>query len=503
MPIRFIDEQPPEPASTKIRFVDEPAQPAAASSTATPGLAEELARQGGLFLRSGAQAVTAVPRAMADFATGLVNLGSMATGGGQVIQPTSQAFDQFLTQIGLPQPATALERAVSAGTEAVGSMGTQAAMAAKSGVQALQPLAQNIPQQAVAAATGGAAGQSVGEVVGEQTESPLAATIASVAAGTLAGGSAARAVRGKEAPVPTLQQIKDRARQNYQVMEQSGIEVKPASVYRMLSSARSELASENFNPRLDTHRPVAQLLDQLNEMVDNRRVSFTKLEQMRSAATAMSSATDPATRRLAAVVRESIDNFIGNIKPNDVLSSRIPAAEASRAVLEARKDWRNLSRAQVIEDALNTAEVKALDPKASEGELIRRQLINLAADKRKMRFFTEEERNAIKAVARGGKSDPLLSLVARFNPERSQIMAGGQLALSTQTPAGAIATAAGGFAADKLLSAQRTQAAQRLMQGIAAGQPPVARPDFFFRGLLSAPAAPLTEQDLEAIRALR
>ncbi len=503
MAIRFLDEQPQEPASPKIRFVDEPTTTVASAAAPEPSFADQLARQGGLFLRSGAQAVTAVPRAMADFATGLVNLGSMATGGGQVIQPTSQAFDQFLTQIGLPQPANALERAVASGTEAVGSVGTQAAMAAKSGIQALQPLTQNIPQQAVAAATGGATGQAVGELVGEQTESPLAATIASIAAGTLAGGTAARVTRGKEAPLPTLQQIKERARSNYQIMEQSGIEIKPMSIYKMLATARAELKNENFNPQLDTHRPVSQLLDQLEGMVENKRVSFTKLEQMRSAATSMQTATDPATRRLAGIVRETIDNFIGTIQPKDVISSKIPVNEAAKAVVDARKDWRNVSRAQVIEDALNVAEARALDPKASEGELIRRQLINLAADKRKMRFFTEEERNAIKAVAKGGKSDPLLSLLARFNPERSQIMAGGQLALSTQTPAGAIATAAGGFAADKLLSAQRTRAAQRLMQGIASGQPPATRPDFFFRGLLSAPTEPITEQDLEAIRSLR
>jgi len=506
MAIRFIDEPTMEQgsapsASSRIRFVDQetPATPSAVVP-AQPGLAEQLARQGGLFLRSGAQAVTAVPRAMADFATGAANI---LTGGRAGLRPTSQAFDEFLTQVGLPAPATPMERAVAAGTEALGGMGTQAALAARSGLAALAPLTQNIPQQAAASAAGGTVGQAVGEAVGEQTESPIAATIASIVAGTLAGGAAGAATRGKQPPIPTLQQIKDRAQQNYRVMEQSGIEIKPASIYRMLGEARQALLAENFNPRLDSHRPVQQLLDQLTEMVQDRRVSFTKLEQMRSATTAMQTATDPATRRLAGIVRETIDNFIGTVQPKDVISSRIPVPEAAKAVVEARKDWRNLSRAQVIEDALNIAEVKALDPKASEGELIRRQLINLAADKRKMRFFTEEERNAIKAVARGGKSDPLLSLLARFNPERSQIMAGGQLAAGTQSPVGAISTAAAGFAADKALSAQRTRNAQRLMSSIAAGTPLASRPDFFYRGLLSAPTQPLTEQDLEAIRAFR
>jgi hypothetical protein len=159
---------------------------------------------------------------------------------------------------------------------------------------------------------------------------------------------------------------------------------------------------------------------------------------------------------------------------------------AVTAVQAARKDWRNLSRASVLEDALDIAEAKALDPKASEGELIRRQLINLAANKEKMRLFTEREQNAIKSVAKGRTGDPLLSLAARFNPERSQLVAAGSLAGFAAEPFTATTIAGGGFLADRALSAQRRADAQRLMKQIGSGQLPAEDVNTLFARMFGA-----------------
>jgi hypothetical protein len=138
-----------------------------------------------------------------------------------------------------------------------------------------------------------------------------------------------------------------------------------------------------------------------------------------------------------------------------------------------------------LEDALNVAEARALDPKASEGELIRRQLINLAANKDKMRFFTEREKNAIKSVASGPVADPLLSLMARLNPERSALMQASTGAGLVANPVVAASVAGVGYGADKLQSYLRQQGTNKLISNIASGKLPEVPANLAWRGMLS------------------
>jgi len=182
----------------------------------------------------------------------------------------------------------------------------------------------------------------------------------------------------------------------------------------------------------------------------------------------------------------SIDDHVASLSPKDVASGAGGIDAAVKTISEARKDWRNLSRASTIENILDVAETRALNPTASESELIRRGFINLAANKNKMSLFTQDEQNAIKSVAKGGSLDPFLTFVSKFNPQRSQIMAGGAFAGSITKPEVALPIAAAGYGADKLQSFLRKQAAEQTMSGLLTGTTPPPAPDYFTRGLLSS-----------------
>jgi hypothetical protein len=343
-------------------------------------------------------------------------------------------------------------------------------------------------QQTAAAGAGGMAGQAAADVVQEATENPLLSAIAGIAAGTVAGVGAAKgatAATTAREPLITLDQIKQRAQRSYATVDQQGVFLKPKSVLDNFNNVEAALVKENFNPKLDAHKPVAQVLEQVRDMVGTQRVSFTKLEQMRSALVDLKTAKDLATRKYAGQAVSELDNYITNLGAKDVLASQGNLGTAVKSVQDARKDWRNLSRATVLEDALNVAEARALDPKASEGELIRRQLINLAANKDKMRFFSEREKNAIKSVASGPVGDPLLSLVARLNPERSALMQASTVAGSFANPAAAATVAGLGYGADKLQGALRQRGVNRLISDVASGQLPQVPPNMAWRGMLS------------------
>lgn len=461
----------PEPVAT--------IQPAPES----PSMMSQIGRQLGLTARAGITGATALPAMMAEPIAAGVN----ALAGRQVMASPAQGIQNLMTAAGLPEPQGGLERAVQAGTSAMAGTGAQAALAQQMGGMAA-PLAANLVQQVPAAAAGGMAAQPVAEAVGQVTESPLAAAIAGMAAGTIAGGLAGKTsgalTKGQQPAPVTLDDIKTRAQRSYTKMEDQGIQIKPKSVLDTVDNIEATLVKNNFNPKMDAHKPVAQLLDQFREMTGTERVSFTKLEQMRSAATDMKNATDPATRKFAGQVVTELDNYLANMGSKDIIAAKGDVGTAIKSVQDARKDWRSLSRASTLEDVLNVAEARALDPKASESELIRRGLINLSADKRKMSLFSEREQNAIKSVAKGPMVDPLLSLIARFNPQRSQLVAGASFAGALANPATAAIPVAG-FAADKLQSALRTNQTKGLISDILNNNIQPIPPNYAWRGMLS------------------
>lgn len=453
-----------------------------AAEPAQRSLGSDILRQVGLTGRAAVTGALSLPALAADPLANLVNMAAGKT----VMTPPSQGIQNLMTAAGVPAPETGLERAVQTGASAMAGIAPQAALAKVT--PALAPLGQNLLQQTAAAGAGGTAAQVASDAVQEATDNPLASIVAGLAAGTVAGSLGAKTATSlsqKRQPLVTLDEIKKRAQQSYSTMENLGVQVKPKSILDTFDNIESKLVKENFNPKLDTHKPVAQVLEQIRTMVGQQRVPFTRLEQMRSALVDLKNSKEPATRKYAGQAVAELDNYISNLGAKDIIAGKANVGEAVKAVQTARKDWRNLSRATVIEDALNVAEAKALDPKASEGELIRRQLINLASNKDKMRVFTERERNAIKSVASGPVADPLLSLLARFNPERSQLVTAGTAFAAGTNPALAIGVSGTGFAADKLQGMLRQRAANRLISDIAQGSLPTLPPNMAWRGLLS------------------
>jgi len=502
--VEFPDEMSDEQIAAAIKGVNAPtAAPMATQQAAPPGIMqslglspEQLQRQLGLTARAGITGLTFPATAALDFLSGAYNVGANLVGSPSRMPLASEAQQQGMTQMGIPEPQGMLERAVQTGTSAM--MGTAAPAAVLKGVQGAAPLVQNMAAQIPAAGVSGTTASAVGEKTADITGSPLAGYAAALVTGGLTANLTSKALTPlgtPSKPTLTMDDVKARAKQAYRTMEDEGVMLRPASVQSLFNKAEQALVKENFNPALDAHRPVAQVIKQVRDMTGNKRVSFTQLEQMRSAMNALKNDPNPATRKYAGQFVSEMDSYLAGISNKDIMPGTVGNAEtAAKAVVSARKDWRNMSRAQTIEDALNVAEAKALDPKASEGELIRRQLINLAANKNKMRVFSEREQNAIKSVAKGPFIDPLLSLAARFNPERSQIMAGAQVAGAFANPVVAATAAGGGFAADKLQGLLRARAANRLLSGIASGNLPEPVPNLSWRGMLSAGGVPTLEE---------
>lgn len=472
-------------------------QKASTTSPATttaekPSLGSEALRQLGLTARAGITGVAAIPAMMAEPVAAALGM-----------PPQAEALQGFLTKIGLPEPQGTLERAVQTGAGAMAGTGAQAAAA--KGIPLLEGFTKDLTKQVVASGAGGAASQAATEGVTGATQDPYAGLAAGLLSGALAGTISGKTVdtgkmlkgwmTGTSKPTLTMDEIQTRAQQAYRTMEDQNVYVNKGSLTnKLFTNIENRLSDENFNPAIvDSHKPVAQVLNQFKEIAKDPFVSFTKLEQMRSSINELKNSGDAATRRLAGAAVSEFDNYLSSIGNKDVISIGGDTGKALASVKAARADWRNLSRAQTIEDALKYADVSADKPTASTSELVRNGMINLARDKNKMRSFSEAEQNAIRAVAKGGSFDTLLTVLGKFNPERSQLAAYGGLATAVTAPSSAVpllGLGAAGFAADKSQGFLRNRAGQQLVNQIASGTLQPIPQNMSWRGMLSG-LAPL------------
>jgi len=413
------------------------------------------------------------------------------------------AQSQMLTEAGLPVPEGMIERAVQSGTQA---------MAGTAGLARLAPnvpaLASDMFRQVPAAAAAGLTAQPVAEITKTITGNETAGTIAGILTGTIAAAGTGKGLDYKYRPRETIAQVKDRAAQSYQAVDDAGITLKPESVQGMIKNINTALDDARMVPGTDSAREVTARLNEMSRVLgDSKMLPFSTVDKMRAMLNDLKGSKDPDVRRLGGVAVTKVDDYISNVSGKDIVAGKEGIDAAVKNIMAARKDWRNASRAQTLEDALNVAETKALDPKASESELIRRGMINLAADKNKMKLFTPNEQNIIKSVAKGGPFDKVLSMVARFSPLRSQLATVGTAGLYTQSPTAAYTTAGAGLTADVLQGLMRRQAAQSAVGQIAAGaQAPAA--NLGYRGLISGAMNPpegsvsvegITEADLQRL----
>jgi hypothetical protein len=461
----------------------QPATPPTAQAPKEPGLGDLLRRQLGLATRAVVTGVSAPANIVTDFLSGAVNVGANIVGSEKRMPYLSREQSKGLTQLGVPEPETGVERAAQAGMQGLVSAGGMAATAPKSIFGA------DLVRQLPAATAAPMVAQPVAEATKEITGSDMAATIAALgvsgAVGKTTGDISGRIATGKQ-PTTTMADVQQKATRAYTKVSDQGIEISGQNATSLVDKIKTRLDAVDYIP--ENAAPVANILNKYESILQRGNITFDNVEQMRRLANNLKGNPDKNIRRLASEMVDSIDEHVAALSPKDVVSGSGGIDVAVKTIMEARKDFRNLSRASTLDNILNVAETRALNPSASESELIRQGFIGLASNKNKMSLFSKDEQNAIKAVAKGSTLDPLLTLMAKFNPQRSQLITGGAVGFGVGSPETlkySIPIAAAGYGADKLQALIRRQSAEKAMSGLLTGTTPGPQPSYYTRGLLS------------------
>jgi len=453
-------------------------------------LSQEALRQLGLTGRMAYEAFTGPAKAVLEAGGTAYNL--LAPEGATKVPSFYQAESQALSSLGVPEPETMTERAVQVGGQAM--LGTAGLGRAAPNIPAL---AGEMGKQLPASAAAGLASVPASEITKEFTGSDAAAMLAGIGVGALSGSGTAKALSALETgriKLYTPQQIKQRAEQSYTKMDEAGISLKKDSLQRLSDNIDKALGDARLIKGSEEAVIMQGRLNKIKEIFGDGPVSFNQLEEARKVLNDLRINKDPAVRKFSGIAVAEVDNYLTSLSGKDLITGKNNVGDAVKAVVSARKDWRNASRASILDEALQIADAKAMDPKASESELIRRGFINIASTPSKMKAFTKEEQNIIKSVAKGGSLDKVLSFVARFNPQRSQLLAAGTIAGATQSPAiaGSIATA--GLTADVLQGILRRRAAEQAVKSIASGVPMRRPVDTTGSGLFAGFYNPMEQQ---------
>lgn len=468
-----------------------------------PSMVSELGRQLGLTARAGITGLSAVPNAIADFASGAANLGLQAVGSESRVPYLSQLQQQALEQT-FPTPRPGLEQKVQTGAEAVAGMMTPG-MRLPTAQQAEDATARQIlsrgASEAVATATGAITGQAAAEKAQEITGSPWAALAAGLATGTVAGSATGKvgfALTGPRQEAVTIDQIRQRASRGFETMDDAGVAIRTDTLKnKLIPNIEAELRSANYDPDIvSAHKEIQENLKLFQKITENKMVDFRRLEKIRSTFSGMAQGTDDKAR-LASIVKNEIDSYLGNISPRDTLVlSGQSSKEVFKTLENARKDWRNQSRAQVLQDILDSSTARMEGTTGPTGDVIKAKLVNLTANVDKMKQFSSREQNVIRAAAQSTDLDSLLSLLSKFNPQRgfAQTAGLGGAATAATTGQGATAVMGGiglgmagsGYLADKALASMRQREMKNLIGQIASGnlQPP--KQGFAVPGLFGA-----------------
>jgi len=468
-----------------------------------PSMVSELGRQLGLTAKPLIRGLSFAPNAVADFLAGATNLGFMATGSEQRAPYLSQAQQQALNQT-FPTPRPGLESAVQTGAEAVAGLMTPG-MRVPMAQQAEGATARSIGTRAGAEAAGTATGAIAGEQAAKLTEeagfNPLVSLAAGLATGTVVGSGTGKAgfalASPRQTPV-TVEQIRQQATQGYRTMDDAGVALRSESIKKnLVPSLEKSLARENYDPEiLSAHKPIQENLKLLDKIVSDPFVDFGRLEKVRSTFSGLSQGTDD-TARLAKAVTSEIDSFMGNLKSKDTLAlSGGSPKDAFKALENARKDWRNQSRAQVLQDILESASAVVEGKGGAISDILRNKMVNLTSNTEKMKMFSTSEQNVIKAATKATDLEGFLNILSKFNPQRG-------LAQASMTTTGLTSSAVGsgpaqlagfgltglgtaGYLADKTLESVRRKEVQNLISQIASGNLQAPKQGFAVPGLFGA-----------------
>lgn len=294
--------------------------------------------------------------------------------------PTSPVAQEFLQDVGQAAQAAKLPPVIPT----TGMIPSYARMAAAS-----QPVMREAAQTA------------------QQTVQPAASRMASALRIT----PSEQQQRIKAAP--STEELAARSSQLFKQAKESNVELNAKDFSNTMKTIGKELREEGYDPRLYPKLDVAFSELQNAKMPKD----FNELRTLRKFIQGAQKSADPEERRLATDLKNRFDDYVMNIPETSIKTG---GKEGLQAWKEARDVYSRMSKSEMFDEMLDNAQLDRSKFSMSGIEnSLAQQLRQLAKNDKKMRMFTAEEQEAIRAAAEGGNVQNVLRLFGKFAPTSS------------------------------------------------------------------------------------
>ena len=240
-----------------------------------------------------------------------------------------------------------------------------------------------------------------------------AATGAVTGAATGAVG-AKMAQRAAVKAVPDAGDLKLAANAAYKQAEDAGVVIGRNRFVDFVDELAADMNKAGIDEHLtkDAHTALNRLIE-----AKGKRVTLEEAEILRrKLGIPAGNKMNADERRLGSMMKEKFDDFIANLKPDDF--SLVAGDKAGvDALVKARDLWSRTRKAELIDDLVERAKVRAGQFSGSGYEnALRTEFRQLALNKNRMRGFSDAEQDAIRKAASGGPVDNLLRYIGKLAP---------------------------------------------------------------------------------------
>lgn len=336
--------------------------------------------------------------------------------------------------------------------------------------------AASLPQWAQMATIGGVqgAGQGAGDaddnsrLAGALTGGAFGAAVgAAVPAVVTGAGNAYRAVAGVDDVMPSTGALKELASRGYDEARALDLEIKPEAIKGAAARIRQALDDAGYRDYLapKTYRALTEM-----------EASGGKLADVEGIRKLLGKAGgDLAEKDAVRTAIGHLDDFFHGISPDDVLHG--DAQIASKLLNEARGDYAAFKRSGMIDDALAKAELQASSAGSGSNidNAIRQQIKSIVNNPKKLRGFSAEEVEQMRAIVKGSKIGNAARLIGKLAPTgvvSGALSSGAGLALGGAP--GAIALPAAGLAGKAIGDATTRRMVEALSASVRGRAPSAA-----------------------------
>lgn len=261
-------------------------------------------------------------------------------------------------------------------------------------------------------------------------------------------GSGLRGVRpsiirrvGDEAPkvskeLPTTQSLKNMGSALYKEADDAGLRIAAPSYGRLVAGLTHTLKKEGVDPTLhpgataairrligeipkDVPPGAMSKLTGVKGKVSSKAFTLEEIDTLRKVIGAVRRSKDPARaddRRLAGIMADRIDEWLGALGPGDVVAG--DAVAASNSIRAARSIWARVKKAELLDEAHERALDKAGANYTNAGlqTALRQEFKRIKNNKALFRSFTKQEQAVITSIVRGASAENLLRWAGKFAP---------------------------------------------------------------------------------------